>query len=59
MPIESKPIPVGTLAPDFTLPSANGDEVSLSLNPVKATYDKTRLKGELQWRERFLKNAIT
>ena len=30
MPVESKLIPVGTLAPDFTLPSADGKEITLS-----------------------------
>ena len=29
MPIESKLIPVGTLAPNFTLPGVDGDEITL------------------------------
>ena len=30
MPVESKLIPVGSLAPDFKLPGANGDKITLS-----------------------------
>ena len=30
MPIESRLVPVGSVAPDFTLPSADGGKVTLS-----------------------------
>lgn len=30
MPVESRLIPVGSVAPDFTLPDEDGEEVTLS-----------------------------
>ena len=30
MPVEPRLVPVGSVAPDFTLPSADGPEVTLS-----------------------------
>ncbi len=30
MPVEPKLVPVGSIAPDFTLPTADGDEITLS-----------------------------
>lgn len=30
MPVEPKLVPVGSLAPDFTLPAADGEEITLS-----------------------------
>ncbi len=30
MPVDSETVPVGSPAPDFTLPSVNGEDVALS-----------------------------
>jgi peroxiredoxin len=45
MPVEPKLVPVGFTAPDFTLPTANGREVTLSDNRGKQCVVLVFLRG--------------
>ncbi len=45
MPIESKLVPVESIAPDFTLPTADGEEITLSEYRGKACVVLVFLRG--------------
>ena len=45
MPIVNKLIPLGTIAPDFTLPSAAGPEITLSYYRGKSSVVLVFLRG--------------
>ncbi len=45
MPVEPKLVPLGSVAPDFTLPSAGGGQVTLSQYRNKACVVLVFLRG--------------
>lgn len=45
MPVESKLVPVGSVAPDFTLPAAGGGNVTLSQYHAKQCVVLVFLRG--------------